>query len=102
MAESVDATVSNTVGAIRPGSTPGPGTEAEESHFENPHFLFNPTDRHFDLYNGKRSYLRVEIIGKRSKTTPKFYGKRSFFNINSYICANKNLIICYIEKLPNE
>ena len=89
------------------------GTETEESHFENPQFLFNPTDRHFDLYNGKRSkmppkfygkrsYLRVEIIGKRSKTTPKFYGKRSFFNINSYICANKNLIICYIEKLPNE
>ena len=26
MAESVDATVSNTVGAIHPGSIPGPGT----------------------------------------------------------------------------
>ena len=26
MAESVDATVSNTVGAIHPGSSPGPGT----------------------------------------------------------------------------
>lgn len=27
MAESVDATVSNTVGATHPGSSPGPGTE---------------------------------------------------------------------------
>ena len=27
MAESVDATVSNTVGATHPGSIPGPGTE---------------------------------------------------------------------------
>ncbi len=27
MAESVDATVSNTVGAIHPGSIPGPGTD---------------------------------------------------------------------------
>ena len=27
MAESVDATVSNTVGAIHPGSSPGPGTK---------------------------------------------------------------------------
>ncbi len=26
MAESVDATVSNTVGATHPGSSPGPGT----------------------------------------------------------------------------
>ena len=31
MAESVDATVSNTVGAIRPGSTPGSGTDRESS-----------------------------------------------------------------------
>ena len=29
MAESVDALVSNTSGAIRPGSTPGLGTKAE-------------------------------------------------------------------------
>ncbi len=29
MAESVDATVSNTVGAIHPGSIPGSGTELE-------------------------------------------------------------------------
>lgn len=28
MAESVDATVSNTVGATHPGSSPGPGTES--------------------------------------------------------------------------
>ena len=27
MAESVDATVSNTVGATHPGSSPGPGTQ---------------------------------------------------------------------------
>ena len=27
MAESVDATVSNTVGATHPGSSPGPGTK---------------------------------------------------------------------------
>ena len=27
MAESVDATVSNTVGATHPGSSPGPGTD---------------------------------------------------------------------------
>ena len=31
MAESVDALVSNTSGAIRPGSTPGLGTESESS-----------------------------------------------------------------------
>ena len=30
MAESVDASVSNTDGAIRPGSTPGSGTKKEE------------------------------------------------------------------------
>ena len=31
MAESVDATVSNTVGAIHPGSIPGPGTNKKLS-----------------------------------------------------------------------
>ncbi len=31
MAESVDATVSNTVGAIHPGSIPGPGTETADN-----------------------------------------------------------------------
>ena len=30
MAESVDATVSNTVGATHPGSSPGPGTEKDQ------------------------------------------------------------------------
>lgn len=40
MAESVDATVSNTVGAIHPGSIPGPGTQAVEKS-NLPHgFLF--------------------------------------------------------------
>ncbi len=33
MAESVDALVSNTSGAIRAGSIPAPGTEAEFSEF---------------------------------------------------------------------
>ena len=32
MAESVDALVSNTSGAIRAGSIPAPGTEAESQH----------------------------------------------------------------------
>lgn len=52
MAESVDATVSNTVGAILPGSIPGPGTLFEDSHRGNP--LFISVDRAinwFNLYN---------------------------------------------------
>lgn len=34
MAESVDATVSNTVGAIHPGSIPGPGTDNDCQSFD--------------------------------------------------------------------
>ena len=41
MAESVDATVSNTVGAIHPGSSPGPGTELESRAIYSL-FLFYP------------------------------------------------------------
>ena len=40
MAELVDATVSNTVGATHPGSSPGPGTEMENLRKEVLHFLF--------------------------------------------------------------
>ncbi len=39
MAESVDATVSNTVGATHPGSSPGPGTELEILTFESLLFI---------------------------------------------------------------
>ena len=39
MAESVDATVSNTVGAIHPGSSPGPGTTKRSSPAA-PFFLY--------------------------------------------------------------
>ena len=41
MAESVDALVSNTSGAIRAGSTPAPGTdnEAEAAHPGRPRFI---------------------------------------------------------------
>ena len=39
MAESVDATVSNTVGATHPGSSPGPGTEKE--CFTSKHSFFS-------------------------------------------------------------
>ena len=38
MAESVDASVSNTDGAIRAGSTPAPGTTKEDFHSEDPLF----------------------------------------------------------------
>ncbi len=34
MAESVDATVSNTVGATHPGSSPGPGTAHGGEHHQ--------------------------------------------------------------------
>lgn len=40
MAESVDASVSNTDGAIRAGSTPAQGTAKEDSQPENPLFYF--------------------------------------------------------------
>ena len=39
MAESVDALVSNTSGAIRAGSIPAPGTEAESQSNLRLHFL---------------------------------------------------------------
>ena len=42
MAESVDALVSNTSGAIRAGSIPAPGTEAEKVEKLSPLFSFNP------------------------------------------------------------
>ena len=38
MAESVDATVSNTVGATHPGSSPGPGTAEEKDISLSPPF----------------------------------------------------------------
>lgn len=38
MAESVDATVSNTVGATHPGSSPGPGTAEEKDLSLSPPF----------------------------------------------------------------
>lgn len=41
MAESVDALVSNTNGAIRAGSIPAQGTGIEDSHFKNPLFFFH-------------------------------------------------------------
>lgn len=40
MAESVDATVSNTVGAIHPGSIPGPGTIKAVSRMANSFSIF--------------------------------------------------------------
>lgn len=44
MAESVDATVSNTVGAIHPGSSPGPGTKLESRAIYSS-FCFIPSSR---------------------------------------------------------
>ena len=44
MAESVDALVSNTSGAIHPGSIPGLGTESEENYIP-PFFLFEASDK---------------------------------------------------------
>ncbi len=57
MAESVDALVSNTSGAIHPGSIPGLGTQKEndfQTLFEG-RFLF--------LDNGKILSLQIEHIG---------------------------------------
>ncbi len=49
MAESVDATVSNTVGATHPGSIPGPGTTAanyvRDYHHFNSRFFFSGCQR---------------------------------------------------------
>lgn len=45
MAESVDATVSNTVGATHPGSSPGPGTaHGGEHHKTLPAVVFTDGD----------------------------------------------------------
>ncbi len=49
MAESVDALVSNTSGATRPGSTPGLGTKLKKQSLAS---LMLARDFLFDLING--------------------------------------------------
>ena len=53
MAESVDATVSNTVGATHPGSSPGPGTAEEKDASFSPPFLW--------AYKPKSGGMRDEL-----------------------------------------
>ena len=70
MAESVDALVSNTSGAIHPGSIPGLGTKMERS-FTSLHFSF--------IYLSIYTHLSLHIYPLTSYHIPPFHGNGEYW-----------------------
>ncbi len=64
MAESVDALVSNTSGAIHPGSIPGLGTQSGEQIVLLPAFLCSLATQLLSLPVDKLKYLAARIDSK--------------------------------------
>ena len=62
MAESVDALVSNTSGAIRAGSTPAQGTTKRTPHFKSPLFYFHPLITRWSLKDKLKHFVFVRIV----------------------------------------